>query len=150
MTGTVTEEIPAAVAVLTRVKELEEFLGAPLFHRSTRVVRLSDVGQAFLRDCVELVGRANDIVDQMRIAIPQEVRDAREMVAQREELLLGRIAGRVLALRSKRKFSTRAEDVAMGVDSASRHVKARLGGTVVPVQPARGFGEFAHEMFSSK
>jgi len=31
-------------------------------------VRLSDVGQAFLRDCVELVGRANDIMDQMRDA----------------------------------------------------------------------------------
>jgi DNA-binding transcriptional LysR family regulator len=52
--------------VTTRVKQLEEFLGAPLFHRSTRVVRLSDMGQAFLRDCTELVGRANDIVDQMR------------------------------------------------------------------------------------
>jgi DNA-binding transcriptional LysR family regulator len=54
--------------VTTRVKQLEEFLGAPLFHRSTRVVRLSDMGQAFLRDCTELVGRANDIVDQMRDA----------------------------------------------------------------------------------
>ncbi|MBS0340596.1 MAG: LysR family transcriptional regulator [Proteobacteria bacterium] len=52
--------------VTTRIKQLEEFLGAPLFHRSTRVVRLSDIGQAFLRDCTELVGRANEIVDQMR------------------------------------------------------------------------------------
>ena len=52
--------------VTTRIKQLEDFLGAPLFHRSTRVVRLSDVGQAFLRDCTELVGRANEIVDQMR------------------------------------------------------------------------------------
>lgn len=52
--------------VTTRVKQLEDYVGAPLFHRSTRVVRLSEVGQAFLRDCTDLVGRANDIVDQMR------------------------------------------------------------------------------------
>ena len=29
-------------------------------------MRLSELGQAFLRDCTELVGRTNDIVDQMR------------------------------------------------------------------------------------
>ncbi len=52
--------------VTTRIKQLEDYLGAPLFHRSTRVVRLSEMGQAFLRDCSELVGRATDIVDQMR------------------------------------------------------------------------------------
>ena len=52
--------------VTTRIKQLEAFLGAPLFHRSTRVVRLSEVGQAFLSDCAELVAHANDIVDQMR------------------------------------------------------------------------------------
>lgn len=56
----------AKSVVTTRVKQLEEYVGAPLFHRSTRVVRLSEVGQAFLRDCSDLVGRANDIVDQMR------------------------------------------------------------------------------------
>jgi DNA-binding transcriptional LysR family regulator len=56
----------ARSVVTTRIKQLEDYLGAPLFHRSTRVVRLSEVGQAFLRDCSELVGRANDIVDQMR------------------------------------------------------------------------------------
>ncbi|VTU36790.1 D-malate degradation protein R [Variovorax sp. PBL-H6] len=56
----------AKSVVTTRVKQLEEHVGAPLFHRSTRVVRLSDVGQAFLRDCTELVGRAHDVMDQMR------------------------------------------------------------------------------------
>ncbi len=56
----------ARSVVTTRIKQLEDYLGAPLFHRSTRVVRLSETGQAFLRDCVDLVGRANDIVDQMR------------------------------------------------------------------------------------
>ncbi|HYF18228.1 MAG TPA: LysR family transcriptional regulator [Ramlibacter sp.] len=58
----------AKSVVTTRIKQLEEYLGGPLFHRSTRVVRLSELGQAFLRDCSELVGRANDIVDQMRDA----------------------------------------------------------------------------------
>ena len=58
----------AKSVVTSRVKQLEDHVGAPLFHRSTRVVRLSDVGQAFLRDCTELVGRANDIMDQMRDA----------------------------------------------------------------------------------
>ena len=56
----------AKSVVTARVKQLEEHVGAPLFHRSTRVVRLSDVGQAFLRDCTELVGRAHDVMDQMR------------------------------------------------------------------------------------
>lgn len=56
----------ARSVVTTRIKQLEDYLGAPLFHRSTRVVRLSETGQAFLRDCVDLVSRANDIVDQMR------------------------------------------------------------------------------------
>lgn len=56
----------ARSVVTTRIQQLEDYLGAPLFHRSTRVVRLSETGQAFLTDCAELVGRANDIVDQMR------------------------------------------------------------------------------------
>lgn len=56
----------ARSVVTTRIKQLEDYVGAPLFHRSTRVVRLTEVGQAFQRDCTELVVRANDIVDQMR------------------------------------------------------------------------------------
>lgn len=56
----------AKSVVTARIKQLEDHVGAPLFHRSTRVVRLSEVGQAFLRDCTDLVGRANDILDQMR------------------------------------------------------------------------------------
>ncbi len=60
-------QLRVAKSVVThRVKQLEEHVGAPLFHRSTRVVRLSDVGQAFLRDCAALVARANDVMDQMR------------------------------------------------------------------------------------
>jgi len=52
--------------VTARIQQLEAFVGAPLFHRNTRSVRLSELGQAFLRDCVELVGRTNEVVDQMR------------------------------------------------------------------------------------
>ena len=56
----------AKSVVTSRVKQLEDHVGAPLFHRSTRVVRLSEVGQAFLRECTDLVARANDVMDQMR------------------------------------------------------------------------------------
>ena len=52
--------------VTARIQQLETFVGAPLFHRNTRSVRLSELGQAFLRDCAELVGRTNEVVDQMR------------------------------------------------------------------------------------
>lgn len=52
--------------VTARIQQLEEFVGAPLFHRNTRSVRLSELGQAFLRDCTDLVGRTNEVVDQMR------------------------------------------------------------------------------------
>jgi DNA-binding transcriptional LysR family regulator len=52
--------------VTARVQQLEAFVGAPLFHRNTRSVRLSELGQTFLRDCAELVGRTNEVVDQMR------------------------------------------------------------------------------------
>lgn len=52
--------------VTARIRQLETFVGAPLFHRNTRSVRLSELGQAFLRDCSELVTRTNEVVDQMR------------------------------------------------------------------------------------
>ena len=41
----------ARSVVTIRIQQLEEYVGAPLFHRSTRVVRLSEVGQLYLRDC---------------------------------------------------------------------------------------------------
>lgn len=52
--------------VTARIRQLEEFIGSPLFHRNTRNVRLSELGQTFLRDCGELVGRTTEIVEQMR------------------------------------------------------------------------------------
>lgn len=52
--------------ITARVQQLEDLLGGPLFHRSTRVVRLSEMGQTFFRDCNDLVARTNELVDQMR------------------------------------------------------------------------------------
>ncbi|CAG1018653.1 HTH-type transcriptional regulator DmlR [Burkholderiaceae bacterium] len=52
--------------ITTRVQQLEDLLGGPLFHRTTRAVRLSEMGQAFFRDCHDLVTRTNEVVDQMR------------------------------------------------------------------------------------
>jgi DNA-binding transcriptional LysR family regulator len=52
--------------ITTRIQQLEEYVGAPLFHRSTRNVQLSEVGQAYLRDCADLVSRTDELVDQMR------------------------------------------------------------------------------------
>ena len=52
--------------VTARIKHLEEHVGAPLFHRSTRMVRLTETGQLFLRESAELVAQANDLVEQMR------------------------------------------------------------------------------------
>src|SRR3954471_7201095 len=49
-----------------RIQQLQAFVGAPLFLRNTRSVRLSELGQTFLRDCSDLVGRTNEVVDQMR------------------------------------------------------------------------------------
>ena len=56
----------ARSVVTTRIKQLEEYVGVPLFHRSTRIVRLTETGKIFLRDCEDLVVRANNLVDQMR------------------------------------------------------------------------------------
>ena len=41
-------------------------MGAPLLHRTTPNVRLSEVGEAYLAECSHLVNRADELVDQMR------------------------------------------------------------------------------------
>jgi DNA-binding transcriptional LysR family regulator len=53
-------------AVTERVQQLEAFVGAPLFVRNTRSVRLSELGQGFLQECAELVVRTDEVVNQMR------------------------------------------------------------------------------------
>jgi DNA-binding transcriptional LysR family regulator len=52
--------------ITTRIQQLEDYVGAPLFHRNTRNVRLSEIGQAFFDDCSDLVCRTDELVDQMR------------------------------------------------------------------------------------
>jgi DNA-binding transcriptional LysR family regulator len=52
--------------VTTRVQQLEELVAASLFHRTTRSVRLSEIGHAFYRDCADLIGRTQGLVEQMR------------------------------------------------------------------------------------
>lgn len=52
--------------VTERVRQLEAHVGAPLFVRNTRSVRLSELGQTFLRECADLVGRTEEVVNQMR------------------------------------------------------------------------------------
>lgn len=52
--------------ITTRVQQLEEFVGAPLFHRTTRHVRLSEIGELFYKESADLIARANGLVDQMR------------------------------------------------------------------------------------
>jgi len=54
--------------VSQRIKQLEQFVGAPLFHRSSRHVRLSDLGEAFYKECAETVAGFNALTDQMRQA----------------------------------------------------------------------------------
>ena len=52
--------------VTHRVQQLERFIEAPLFHRSTRHVRLSEVGETYYKQCAEAVCMLTDLTDQMR------------------------------------------------------------------------------------
>jgi DNA-binding transcriptional LysR family regulator len=56
----------ARSVVTDRIRQFEAEVGGPLFIRNTRNVVLSDLGQAFIRDCTDLIGRTNSVVDQMR------------------------------------------------------------------------------------
>jgi DNA-binding transcriptional LysR family regulator len=47
--------------VATRVQQLEKRLGVPLFHRSTRAMKLSEAGQKYYADCAELLARAQEL-----------------------------------------------------------------------------------------
>lgn len=52
--------------VTNRVRQLEQFIQAPLFHRSTRHVRLSEVGQAYFHECADMVDKLHSLIDRMR------------------------------------------------------------------------------------
>ena len=51
----------AKSVVTSRVKQLEEHFGVALFHRSTRAVRLSEVGESYYRDCLLLVSKVREL-----------------------------------------------------------------------------------------
>jgi DNA-binding transcriptional LysR family regulator len=52
--------------VTTRIQQLEDAIDSPLFHRSTRAVRLTEVGRAFAPECGDLLGKTARLVDRMR------------------------------------------------------------------------------------
>jgi DNA-binding transcriptional LysR family regulator len=66
--ATAARQLGVTPSVITsRIKQLEEFVQAPLFHRSTRRVALSEAAIAFFDECVELVSRVDSITDRMRL-----------------------------------------------------------------------------------
>ena len=56
----------ARSVVSERIKQLESFVEAPLFHRTTRSVKLSETGAAFFKECHDLVARLEGLTEQMR------------------------------------------------------------------------------------
>ena len=54
--------------VSSRIKQLEKYVQASLFHRSTRMVVLSEVGHAVFEECADLVTRMELVTDRMRLA----------------------------------------------------------------------------------
>jgi len=52
--------------VTTRVQRLEELLRVPLFHRSTRRVALTEVGETFFPECASLLDSTADLLERMR------------------------------------------------------------------------------------
>ncbi|WP_375738552.1 LysR substrate-binding domain-containing protein [Pseudomonas boanensis] len=49
-----------------RIQQLEAFINAPLFHRSTRHVRLSEVGETYYKECADMVASFNSLTEHMR------------------------------------------------------------------------------------
>ncbi|MFC5695877.1 LysR family transcriptional regulator [Pseudomonas sp. GCM10022186] len=49
-----------------RIQQLEDYISAPLFHRSTRHVRLSEVGETYYKECADMVAGFNSLTEQMR------------------------------------------------------------------------------------
>ncbi|UOO85523.1 LysR family transcriptional regulator [Neisseria dumasiana] len=63
------EQLGVARSVIsTRIQQLEKFVDAPLFHRNTRSVRLSDIGEKYYDECVDLLNRFDTLVDAMAMA----------------------------------------------------------------------------------
>ncbi|WP_445115350.1 LysR substrate-binding domain-containing protein [Acinetobacter sp. WZC-1] len=60
------EQLGVTRSVITaRIQQLEKFVDAPLFFRSTRSVRLSDTGLTYYKECAGLINKFEQLVDQM-------------------------------------------------------------------------------------
>lgn len=57
--------------ISSRIQQLENFIKAPLFHRSTRSVRLSDIGETYYQECADLLRRFEILADEMAHATSQ-------------------------------------------------------------------------------
>lgn len=53
--------------ITSRVKHLEKLVQAPLFHRTTRAVTLSETGQGFIDECNDLVAHMESITERMSV-----------------------------------------------------------------------------------
>ena len=51
--------------ISSRIQQLESFIKAPLFHRSTRSVRLSDIGQRYYKECADIIKQFEVLADEM-------------------------------------------------------------------------------------
>ncbi|MCY1428710.1 HTH-type transcriptional regulator DmlR [compost metagenome] len=52
--------------ITNRIQQLEQYINAPLFHRSTRHVRLSEVGETYYKECADMVASVNSLTEHMR------------------------------------------------------------------------------------
>jgi DNA-binding transcriptional LysR family regulator len=61
-------QLNVTASVITgRIKQLEQYIQSPLFHRSTRAVVLAEAGIAFLEECTDVVSRLDATMEKMRV-----------------------------------------------------------------------------------
>ena len=77
----------SAPAVTRAVAGLERRLAAPLFHRTTRMVRLTDAGVRFLADCRRILGE----LDEAEAAVAGAHGELRGQIALTAPVLFGRM-----------------------------------------------------------
>jgi DNA-binding transcriptional LysR family regulator len=61
-------QLNVSASVITgRIKQLEQYIQSPLFHRSTRAVMLAEAGVAFLNECADVVSQLDATMENMRM-----------------------------------------------------------------------------------
>lgn len=53
--------------ITSRIQQLESYAQAPLFHRSTRKVSLSEAGATFIEECTDILSRLNSLTERMQL-----------------------------------------------------------------------------------